>query len=57
MDEVGSSRALGKGWVGAIVALSALGTGVSLYLTRLHLNLFYGVDAGASLCDGTLSTN
>jgi protein-disulfide isomerase/peroxiredoxin/uncharacterized membrane protein len=38
-------------WFAAVAALLAVGIGVALYLTRLHLQLFYGMEAGGALCD------
>jgi protein-disulfide isomerase/uncharacterized membrane protein/peroxiredoxin len=40
----------GAGWFGAVAGLLAGGIGVAGYLTRLHLELFYGSEASA-ICD------
>ncbi len=38
-------------WALAVTVLSTIGIGVSLYLTDLHLDLFYGEGVTSSLCD------
>ncbi|HNH46059.1 MAG TPA: thioredoxin domain-containing protein [Myxococcota bacterium] len=41
----------GRGWLAAVLGSSAIGLGISLYLTNLHLDLFYGAGVGEALCD------
>nr|AIA12493.1 Vitamin K epoxide reductase family [uncultured bacterium] len=41
----------GRTWTILVVAAAAIGLGVALYLTRLHLELLYGSGVGSSLCD------
>ena len=38
-------------WGAAVTTLSVIGLAVSTYLTKLHLDLFYGLGVGESLCD------
>jgi len=42
---------LGRGWAAGVVGASALGLGVSVYLSHLHVELFYGSGVAESLCD------
>ncbi len=39
------------GWGIGVAAVSAVGLGVAVYLTHLHIELFYGKGVGDSLCD------
>ena len=45
------ARVPGNAWRIALVVVSLVGLLTSLYLTRLHLQLFYGGEVGTALCD------
>ena len=51
MTTSGRSEATTGAWLAGLLAVLAVGAAAALYLTRLHLDLFYGAGVGGSLCD------
>jgi len=49
--EADSSQRPGSSWLIAVLTCAALGLGVAVYLTHVHLSVFYGAGVGDSLCD------